>query len=47
MVIIVHHVTLKDEEGSKEIVMETADGIEQDMKELLRCGLKMVVSYGF
>ena len=47
MVLIVHHVTLKDEGGSKETVMETADGIEQDMKELLRCGLRMVVSYGF
>ena len=47
MVLIVHHVTLKDEGGSKETVLETADGIEQDMKELLRCGLRMMVSYGF
>jgi hypothetical protein len=45
MIVIVDHVTLKDEEGSKEIVMKTAEGIEQDLKELLRCGLQMVVSY--
>ena len=45
MVVIVDHVTLKDEEGSKETVMKTAEGIERDIKELLRCGLRMVVSY--
>jgi hypothetical protein len=43
MIVIVDHVTLKDEEGSKETVMKTAEGIEQDIKELLRCGLRMVV----
>ena len=47
MIVIVDHVTLKDEEGSKEIVMKTAGGIEQDIKELLRCGLRIVVSYDF
>ena len=49
MIVIVDHVTLnlKDEEGSKETVVKTAEGIEQDIKELLRCGLRMVVSYGF
>jgi Zn finger protein HypA/HybF involved in hydrogenase expression len=47
MIVIVDHVTLKDEEDSKETVMKTAEGIEQDIKELLRCGLRMVVSYGF
>ena len=47
MIVIVDHVTLKDEEGSKETVMKKAEGIEQDNKELLRCGLRMVVSYGF
>jgi Zn finger protein HypA/HybF involved in hydrogenase expression len=47
MVVIVDHVTLKDEEGSKETAMKTAEGIEQEIKELLRCGLRMVVSYGF
>ena len=44
MIVIVDHVTLKDEEGSKETVMKIAKGIEQDIKELLRCGLRMVVS---
>jgi hypothetical protein len=49
MIVIVDHVTLKDEEGSKETVqvMKIAGGIEQDIKELLRCGLRMVVPYGF
>jgi hypothetical protein len=42
----VDHVTLKDEEDSKATVVKTAEGIEQDIKELLRCGLRMVVSYG-
>ena len=45
MIIIVDHVTLKDEEGSKETVVKTAEGIQQDIKELLRCVLRMVVSY--
>ena len=45
MIVIVDHVTLKDEESSKESVMKTAEGIEQDIKELLRCDLRMVVSY--
>jgi hypothetical protein len=47
MIVIVDHVTLKDEESSKETVLKTAEGIEQDIKELLRCDLRMVVSYGF
>ena len=49
MIIIVDHVTLKDEEGSKETVVKTEEGIEQDIKELLRWGLRIVsrVSYGF
>ena len=38
MIVIVDHVTLKDEGGSKETVVKTAEGIEQDIKELLRCG---------
>jgi hypothetical protein len=41
MIVIVDHVTLKDDEGSK----KTAKGIQQDIKELLRYGLRMVVSY--
>ena len=47
MIVIVNHVTLKDEEGSKETVIKMAKGIEQDIKELLRCSLRMLVSYGF
>ena len=42
MIVIVDHVTLKDEEGSKEIVGKTTEGIEQDIKELLWCGLRML-----
>jgi hypothetical protein len=47
MIVIVDHVTLKDEEDSKATVVKTAEGIEQDIKELLRYGLRMVVSYDF
>jgi Zn finger protein HypA/HybF involved in hydrogenase expression len=47
MIVIVDHVTLKDEEGSKETVVKIAKGIKQDIKELLRCDLQMVVSYSF
>ena len=47
MVVIVDHVTLKDEEESKASIVKTAEGIEQDIKELLRYGLRMVVSYDF
>jgi hypothetical protein len=39
MIVIVDHVTLKDEEGSNATILKTAEGIEQDIKELLRCGL--------
>ena len=46
MIVIVDHVTLKDE-GSKETVMKIAKGIEQDIKELLRCDLPMLFSYSF
>ena len=42
MIVIVDHVTLEDEEGSKETVVKTAEDIEQGIKELLRCGLRMV-----
>ena len=41
MIVIVDHVTLKDEEDTKETVVKTAEGIEQDIEELLRCGLRM------
>ena len=42
MIVIVNHVTLKDEleEGTKETVVKTVEGIEQDIEELLRCGLQ-------
>jgi hypothetical protein len=47
MIVIVDHVKLKNEEDSKAAVVKTGEGIEQDIKDLLRCGLRMVVSYGF
>ena len=40
MIVIVDHVTLnKDEGDSNGTVMKTAEGIERDIRELLRCGL--------
>ena len=47
MIVIVDHVTLKGEEGSKATVVKITKGIEQDIKELLRCDLRKVDSYGF
>ena len=44
MVVVVNHVTHKDED---EEIVKTAEGIEQDIKELLRCSLRMVVSFDF
>ena len=41
MIVIVNHVTLKDEEDTKETVVKTAEGNEQHIKELLRCDLRM------
>ena len=41
MIVIVGHVTLKDDEGTKATVVKTAEGIEKDIEELLRCGLRM------
>ena len=46
MVVILGHVTL-EEDVTKEGVAKTTEGIEQDIKELLRCALRMVVTYGF
>ena len=43
MIVIVDHVTLKDEEGNMETVVKIADSIEHDIKELLRCGIRIVV----
>ena len=45
MIVIVDHVTLKDEEDSMETVVKTAEGIQQDIKELFGCGLRIEVSY--
>jgi hypothetical protein len=45
MVVIVDHVTPKDGDDSTEVV-KTAESIEADIEELLRCGLRMVVCYG-
>ena len=42
MIVIVDNVTLEDEEDSMETVVKTAEGIEQDIQELLRCGLRIV-----
>ena len=47
MIVIVDHVTLKDDEGSKETVVKTAEGIHQDIKELLRCVTNGGLLYGF
>ena len=47
MIVIVDHVTPKDEEDSKEVFVKTAESIEADVKELFRCGLRMVVCYAF
>ena len=47
MIVILDHVTLKNEEGIKETIVRTGEGIEQDIKELLWWGLRMVVLYGF
>jgi len=47
MIVIVDHVTPKDEEDSKETVVKTAESIEADIKELLRCALRSVVCCGF
>ena len=36
MIVIVENVTVKYEEGS-EVVVKAVEGIEKDVKELLRC----------
>lgn len=40
MVVILHHVMPKNEEGSEGAVVKAVKGIEEDIKELLRCGLQ-------
>lgn len=37
MVVIVDNVTSKNEEGSDEVMVKAAEGIERDIKDLLRC----------
>ena len=37
MVVIVNNVTAKNEEGDDKVIVKTAKGIEQDIKDLLRC----------
>jgi hypothetical protein len=39
MIVIVDHVTPKDEDSTGAVV-KTAENIEADIKELLRCGLR-------
>jgi hypothetical protein len=43
MIIIVDHVTARNEEGSKEAIVKVTKGIEEDIKELLRCSLRLTV----
>ena len=47
MIVIVDHVTPKDEEDSKEVIVKTAESIEADIKELFRYGLRVIVCYRF
>ena len=37
MVAIVDNVTSKNEEGTDKVIVKAAKGIEQDIKDLLRC----------
>ena len=46
MIVIVDHVTPKDDKDSKEVVKK-AESIKADIKELFRYGLRKVVCYGF
>jgi len=47
MIAILHHVTSESEEGIEEGVVKAANGIEEDIKEFLRCGLRIVVRNGY
>ena len=38
MVVIIDNVTSKNEEGSDEVIVKAAKGIERDIKDLLRYG---------
>ena len=39
MIVILHHVTPKNEDGSEEAVVTTMRSIEEDIKALVRCDL--------
>jgi hypothetical protein len=39
MIVILHRITPKNEDGSKEAVVTTMKGIEEDIKALVRCDL--------
>jgi len=39
MIVILHRVTPKNEDGSEEAVVTTVKGIEEDIKALVRCDL--------
>ena len=39
MIVILDHVTPKNEDGSEETVVTTAKGIEEDIKAVVRCDL--------
>ena len=43
MIVILHHVTPKNEDGSEETVVATIKGIEEDIKALIRYNLGIVV----
>ena len=47
MIVIVDHITPKDEEDSKEVVVKITESIEADIKELFRCDLRIMVCYDF
>jgi hypothetical protein len=46
MIDIMYHVMPENEEGSDEAVVKAVKGIEDDIKRLLRCGLRIAVRDG-
>ena len=47
MIVILHRVTPKNEDGSEEAVVTTMKSIEEDIKALVRCDLWVVVWDGY
>ena len=45
MVVIVNNVTAKNEEGDDKVIVKTAKGIEQDIKDLLRCAQPFPITF--